>query len=161
MLTTQKGLDNALNKILPVQINGYWHRAVDHEHLNGPPPGAPPGSPPQPLWPGGPKRNGGRYTPIGGAEAVYLSSDIDVSAQEVNAVFEPPGGPRISIPKPPTVYFQVEALLLNVLDLTQKKVLLTLRTNETELTGRWRTISSPPTHLLVNFRQSCKSPRKF
>jgi RES domain-containing protein len=149
MLRTRRALGAALGRVKPIAIHGHWHRAVEHGLLLGPPPGKPPGANPEPLWPGGAPLKGGRYTPKGGAPAVYLANDPDVAAKEVNFVFEIPGGPRISIPKNPTTFIQVDVVLTRVLDLTDEDVRRALRTTESELTGNWRlSANEPPTHTL-------------
>ncbi len=68
-------LANALATVPFVSLGGPWHRAIDQEYLTKPPPGFPPGSPPQPLWPGGAKEKGGRFTPKGSFDTLYLCTD--------------------------------------------------------------------------------------
>jgi RES domain-containing protein len=70
-----------------IEITGPWVRAIDARLLTASPPGAPAGSPPQPLWGGGARMYGGRFTPKGSFDTLYLSSDLITVGLEIGAVF--------------------------------------------------------------------------
>jgi RES domain-containing protein len=148
-------LASALATVPFVSLGGPWHRAIDQEYLTKPPPGFPPGSPPQPLWPGGAKEKGGRFTPKGSFDTLYLCSDPTTAMLEVGAVFRPPKGPLISARRDPLTLTQAEGTLEAVLDLMNKDIQEALGTNEQELTGSWRTATNPPTHILGTAVQAC------
>lgn len=141
-------LANALAIVPLISLSGVWHRAIDQEYLTGPPPGFPAGSPPQPLWAGGAKANGGRFTPKGSFDTLYICSDPTTAMLEVGAVFMPPKGPLISARRNPLTLTQAEGALEAVLDLMNEDIQEALGTNEQELTGNWRTATNPPTHVL-------------
>lgn len=149
------GLARALAAVPLVSLSGVWHRAIDHEYLTRPPPGFPAGSPPQPLWAGGAKEKGGRFTPKGSFDTLYICSDSTTAMLEVDAVFMPPKGPLISARRNPLTLTQVEGVLEAVLDLMNEDVQEALGTNEPELTGSWRTATNPPTHILGAAAQAC------
>jgi RES domain-containing protein len=148
----RKALDGALKRVSLTSASGIWWRTVGHHLLLGPPPGASPGTPPQPLWPEGSSRFGARFTPKGGAPAIYLASEPTIALLEVNAVYLLPKGPAMAIPAAPQTVFQVDARVSKVLDLTDATTLKTLKTSVQELTGDWRYAMSsgtlPPTHVL-------------
>jgi RES domain-containing protein len=148
-------LANALATVPFVSLGGPWHRAIDQEYLTKPPPGFPPGSPPQPLWPGGAKEKGGRFTPKGSFDTLYLCTDPTTAMLEVGAVFRPPKGPLISARRDPLTLTQAEGTLEAVLDLMNKDIQEALGTNEQELTGSWRTTTNPPTHILGAAVHAC------
>lgn len=149
--------DKKLRKVLAgiplTSAGGLWARAVQHKYLVGPPPGAPPGSRPEPLWSKGSSLFGGRYTPKGGAPAIYLASDPNVALLETNAIFMPPKGPAVMAGAPPMVICQINVAVTNVLDLTDPAIVTSLGTSTAELTGDWRYDMGigrvPPTHALA------------
>ncbi len=149
------GLARALAAVPLVSLSGVWHRAIDHEYLTGPPSGFPAGSPPQPLWAGGAKEKGGRFTPKGSFDTLYICSDPTTAMLEVDAVFKPPKGPLISARRNPLTLTQAKGVLEAVLDLMNEDVQEALGTNEPELTGKWRTATNPPTHVLGTAVQAC------
>lgn len=134
-------------------VHGPWYRVVDYSVLTGPPPGMPDDIPPQPLWPGGPKRRGARFTPLGGADALYLTSDPLTAFAETNRVFLVPGGPIFPLRAVPTVVLTIEGVIADVLDLTDPAILEQLGTTIAEVTGDWRYSQSlgqiPPTQRLA------------
>jgi RES domain-containing protein len=124
---------------------------VAFRYLQRPPPGGEPSDPPQPLWPGGASRYGGCFTPVGGADTIYLASDSDTASREAQAVLQPTGGPPVTIVRAPWVVISVEDSLSGVLDLTDPDVQDLLGTSLAELTGVWQVAPprrKPPTHLL-------------
>jgi RES domain-containing protein len=81
---------------------------------------------------------GGRYTPKGGAPAIYLASDPNVALLETNSIFMPPKGPAVMAGVPPMVICQIDVSLTNVLDLTDPAVVASVGSSTQELTGDWR-----------------------
>jgi len=148
-------LAKALATVPLVSLGGTWHRAIDQEYLTKPPPGFPAGGPPQPLWPGGAKRNGGRFTPKGSFDTLYLCSDPTTAMLEVGAVFKPPKGPLVSPKRNPLTLTQADGWLDAVLDLMSEDTQAMLGTNQQELTGHWRTTTNPPTHVLATAVEAC------
>lgn len=147
----------ALRQVLPTlptrAIHGPWYRVVDYAALQGPPPGTPSESPPQPLWPGGPKRTGARFTPRNSFDSIYLASDPTTAFAESNRVFLVPGGPMFPLRAAPTVMLTVDGIIGDVLDLTDITIQAVLETSAAELTGDWRysqsTGATPPTQRLA------------
>lgn len=148
------GLARALAAVPLISLSGVWHRAIDHEYLTGPPPGFPAGSPPQPLWAGGAKENGGRFTPKGSFDTLYICSDPTTAMLEVGAIFRPPKGPLTSARRNPLTLTQAEGALEAVLDLMNEDIQEALGTNELELTGS-RAGANPPTQVLGAVVQAC------
>lgn len=146
-----------LRQVLPTLptrvVHGPWYRAVGYAVLQGPPSEAPPGSSPQPLWPGGPKGKGARFTPKGGFDSIYVASDPDTAFAESNRVFLVPGGPTFPLRSAPTVTLTIDGIIVEVLDLADATILANLGTSIAELTGDWRYTQStgaiPPTQLLA------------
>ena len=118
--------------------HGPWASVVALANLQTPPPGAAPGSPPQPLWPGGAPRSGGRFTPKGGAPAVYLASEPMTALAEVEAVFEDTGETWHYLDHRPYGVFCMNGIVPAILDLTEPVVCAALGTEEQELRGPWR-----------------------
>lgn len=130
-----------------IEVAGPWVRAIDARLLTEPPPGAPAGSPPQPLWGGGARMHGGRFTPKGSFDTLYLTSDLLTAGLEIGAVFGKAG--TVSPTKDPFTVVTVKGHLTNVLDLTDEAVRRELATTLPELTGPWRIEKDPPTHRLA------------
>jgi RES domain-containing protein len=141
----------ALRKVLPtlprIALRGPWYRAVNDDHLTGPPPGSPPGSGVQPLWPGGAARRGARFTPrsvapagsnrVGrGIDALYLTEDELTPLVEVAGVLRPAGS-AVPLLFEPQVMLTVDGVLSDVLDLTDVAIQQALGTTHQELTGSW------------------------
>lgn len=140
-------LESVLDSIATHRVAGLWARAVAHDYLAGPPPGAPPGTGPAPLWPGGPGLFGARYTPTGGAPSIYLAENSAVALLEVEAVVAVGGRELLTGARPFTV-LQVDVRLDAVLDVCDSAIRSSLGTNLQELTGNWLLSSDPPTQLL-------------
>jgi RES domain-containing protein len=142
-------LAKELGSVPLIQLAGPWHRAIDQEYLTKPPPGFPPGGPPQPLWPGGARSSGGRFTPKGSFDTLYLCSDPVTAMLEVGAIFNLPKGGVGASKRNPLTLSVVDGLLNAVLDLTDDGILDALGTNRQEITGHWRLTMTPPTHVLA------------
>lgn len=140
-------LRRAIQTVPLVERAGPWVRAIDARYLTAAPPGAPPGSPPQPLWGGGARLHGGRFTPKGSFDTLYLASDLVTAGLEIGAVFGPVGA--VSATKDPFTVVTVNGSLTAVLDLTDEAVRETLQTTLPELTGPWRIARDRPTHRLA------------
>lgn len=93
--------------------------------------------------------HGARFTPKRAFNTLYLASDVTTALLEVGAVFAPPGAPLLSSRRNPLTLTQVEGALSAVLDLTDSAVQAAPATSDHELTGAWRTLPSPPTHILA------------
>lgn len=130
-----------LGAVLPrlprVTLHGPWSRAVGFHLVTSPPPGAPAGSAPQPLWPGGARLRGARFTPRDGVDSLYLATDPVTALAEVVAVFQPRGGPAVTLKSQPWVVVTVDGVLHDVVDLTSPDVQRELGTSIQELTGEW------------------------
>lgn len=140
-------LRRALAAVPLIEVAGPWVRAVDARQLTAPPPGAPAGSPPQPLWGGGARLFGGRFTPKGSFDTLYLASDLVTLGLEIGAVFGTAGA--VSPTKDPFTVVTVNGQLTAVLDLTSEPVRTVIGTTIQELTGPWRIEKEPPTHRLA------------
>lgn len=136
-----------LRTVLPtlprIPLRGPWYRAVNHDYVAGPPPGATPGSPPQPLWSGGAARQGARFTPratSGGLappiDCLYLAEDELTPLLEVTSVLRPAGG-TIGLVFEPQVMMTVDGVLTDVLDLTDTAIQAALAITHQTLTGHW------------------------
>ena len=73
--------------------------------LQGPPPDSK--GRPQPLWQGGPSRDGARFTPKGEFGSIYLASEPVTALKEVAALFDDLNPIRTQ----PWVVFAVEGFL--------------------------------------------------
>jgi RES domain-containing protein len=130
-------------------LDGPWLRGVDADLLTKPPPGFPARSRPQPLWGGGAKLKGGRFTPKGSFETLYLASDLLTLGMEMDKVF-PRGGATPGAPLPnPFTTVHVAGRVRNVLDLTSAATRRKLGTTVAEITAPWRLEPDPITHELA------------
>ena len=150
MLPTDE-LQQLLLELPLVRHIGPWSRVLGYHLLQGPPPSS--RGNPQPLWPGGPFRDGARFTPKGEFGSIYLASEPVTALKEVAALFDDIGPIRTQ----PWVIFAVEGFLESVLDLTDPSVRKRLGVSLAELTGDWRFSQElyltgdgplPPTQLL-------------
>jgi RES domain-containing protein len=166
MLPSQ-GLRTVLPTLPRAALRGPWYRAVNFDHLGGPPPGSPAGARVQPLWAGGASRKGARFTPRasgtgapgaarGGIDALYLAEDELTPLVEIAGVLRPPGSP-VALLFEPQVLMTIDGVLADVLDLTDATAQQALGTTHQELTGSWVVPQSihlagqgplPPTQLL-------------
>ncbi len=85
---------------------------------------------------------GGRFTPKGAFETIYLAEDPVTAMAEVSGVLYSPEFPMPQTVQPPWVFVTVEGILVRVLDLTVTEVQSALVTNPQELTGAWRHIQA-------------------
>jgi RES domain len=156
----------ALRRVLPtlprIPLRGPWYRAVNFDHLAGPPPGSPSAIAAQPLWPGGAARKGARFTPqaapgASGIDCLYLAEDELTPLQEIASVLRPPGSP-VPLLFEPQVLLTIDGVLTDILDLTDAGTQAALGTTRQELTGLWLLQQSsylagkgplPPTQLLA------------
>jgi RES domain-containing protein len=142
----ERKLRVALQSVPPVAIGGPWVRAIDARLLQGAPPGEPEGSQPQPLWGGGARLHGGRFTPRGSFDTLYVASDLATLGLEIGSVLG--AGKGVSRMKDPFTVVHVDGRMTHVLDLRDGTVLEALGTTVDEMTGSWRVEVAPPTHRL-------------
>jgi len=85
------------------------------------------------LFAGGPRRVGGRYTPMEGPDTLYLASSERAANAEWKAGFQAlfPG-----VEHPPKTVFATKVNLTRVLDLSTDEIQTALRTNSAELAGQ-------------------------
>jgi RES domain-containing protein len=139
-MLTGEALRHSLEVIPPIRIAGVYWRVVTASSLLGLVIGSG-GQPtvtrlnPKLLFAGGPGRVGGRYTPIGGPDTLYLAS----SERAANAEWE--AGLSALFPNvhlPPKVVFSANIVLDRVLDLSADPVRQALETNVAELSRPWK-----------------------
>lgn len=138
-------LARVLGKVQLITSHGPWSRAVAFQNMLSPPPGVT-GSP-QPLWGGASRLAGGRFTPRGGFDSIYLAGDPVTAFIEVSALILLPGGP-VPVRSAPWVVVSVAGWLDQWLDLTAAATLAALGSNEQEVTGTWVKLAHPPTQVL-------------
>ena len=138
-------LKAALAKVRRISVHGPWSRVVGFRYLLKAPGGR---GAPQPLWGGGAKIAGARFTPKGGFDSIYLASDPITAMHEVQALVMLPGVP-VPLRTPPSVVVTVDGIVSHVLDLTDSATLKTLGTNPQEMTGVWVMAANPPTQALA------------
>jgi len=101
------------------------------------------------LYAGGPVRDGGRFTPKGGAESLYTGETEHTARSEkrqaagFHAVSRKSRGIEVA--------YSLNATLSGVLDLTDSSVVQKLNTSRSELVEPWRYRpdgKTPPTHIL-------------
>jgi RES domain-containing protein len=88
----------------------------------------------EPLFDLGPRRSGQRYTPIGGARALYVSEQQSTSYVESTGMFDSVSSQRDA---PVAVILQFRVDLDAVLDLTLEPNQNALNTSREELTSSW------------------------
>ena len=141
----------AINSLAPSGRPGPFSRFVAYRHLVPHSAGSPPAAGPKPLYGMGSVAAGGRFTPRGSFETVYLAEDPITALAEVSGFFRGHGGIVFTVRTIPVVHVAVDAILLAVLDLTLGTVQTALGTTRMELTGDWRSSDpgvEPPTHML-------------
>ena len=137
-MLAESDLTAALNGINPRTAHGFYSRFVEFRRLSATRAHPAPGQ--RPLWGLGSKLYGGRFTPKGAFEAIYLAEDPVTAMAEVTGVLYSPQAPMPITAQPPLVLITVEGILLRVLDVTVSAVQNALGTNGQELTGAWRHI---------------------
>lgn len=143
-----RALANALRRASLTPYEGVLYRAVHAATLYGFKKAA--GYTPRPLYDLGPPAGGARFTPQGGAPALYLADDYETSLHEYLQV-----GRHVRL-RPPVgtgaiVLFVAEVRLERVLDLTNTPVRAIVGTTAGELREPWRFRRdgrTPPTHRL-------------
>ena len=96
-------------------------------------------NPPEPLYYLGSAASGGRYTPLGGPAGLYLASDQPTACSEIQDLFTDPSGMPLPLKaNDPVTMVYVEVCLQAVLDLTDFRVLRTLRVTRSTISGEWR-----------------------
>jgi|HubBroStandDraft_3_1064219.scaffolds.fasta_scaffold339695_1 RES domain-containing protein len=148
-MLAERDLRKALRRVNSQPAHGYYSRFVEFRHLSA---GSRASAGPKPLWSLGSKLYGGRFTPKGSFETVYLAEDPVTAMAEVSGVLYCSQAPMPRTPQPPWVLITVEGILLRVLDLTAPEVQAAVGTNSQELTGAWRQVQAAgrlaPTQIL-------------
>lgn len=124
----------AIIATLPViPYEGLCYRIVDFATLTG-------FDPMIPLYTLGPGRNGQRYTPKGGPNALYVAEDINTAHAEYHRVARivVVADPSYNPTPNPTVHLTIQVNLERVLDLADPAIQADLGTTTAELTGPWR-----------------------
>jgi RES domain-containing protein len=131
-------LARVIPTLTPVVAHDPWSRIVSYDALSSAPPGSPPGSPPEPLWPGGSRKNGQRFTPKGGFDTIYIACDPNTANAETLRTLVAPDGSIITLKAPPGVLLNITGYLTQIIDLTDMSIQNQLGTSTLELTGEWR-----------------------
>jgi RES domain-containing protein len=125
-------LRRALRRVPLIVADGPFHRFVDlwfvHQNLAG-------GKKTEVLAGLGAKMLGGRFTPRGAFETLYVATTAATARIEAESRITASG--VADAPSKPYVHFVVRGRLQKVLDLTDAGVLATLKTTEDEMTGPW------------------------
>jgi RES domain-containing protein len=149
-MLAESALGSALDKVTPIKLAGKFWRVVATSSLLGLVRGEN-GLPevtriyPNLLFAGGPRRVGGRYTPMEGPDTLYLASSERAANAEwkagLQALFS-------DVELPPKTVFATEVNLTRVLDLSTDEIQRTLRTNSAELAQPWKARNRPVTQTL-------------
>jgi RES domain-containing protein len=163
MLSAQE-LQQVLPTLPRTVVHGLWTRALAFQYAVIPPPGSPLGTSPDPLWPGGARDRGARFTPKGSFDSIYLASDPITALMEVSLVLQNPNAPAFTMATPPWVVFAVEGIVTEIVDLCDNAIQSSLNTSLQELTGEWAYSQSiylnrqgplPPTQMLGQAAYDC------
>jgi RES domain-containing protein len=163
MLSAQQ-LQQTLPALPRVTVHGLWTRVLALRYAVVPP-GASPGASSNPLWSGGARNRGARFTPKGGFDSIYLASDPITALMEVSLVLQNPNAPVFTMATPPWVIFAVEGVITEVIDVCSSAIQSLLNTNLQELTGDWAYYQSaylinqaplPPTQILGQAAYDCR-----
>jgi len=149
-MLAESALRSALDKVTPIKLAGKFWRVVATSSLLGLVRGEN-GLPevtrihPNLLFAGGPRRVGGRYTPMEGPDTLYLASSERAANAEWKAGLQAlfPG-----VELPPKIVFATEVNLTRVLDLSTDEIQRALRTNSAELAQPWKARNRPVTQRL-------------
>ena len=139
-MLAEPDLIRALKRIKAQPAHGFYSRFVEFRHLSAAGPRPVPG--PKPLWGLGGMLYGGRFTPKGAFETVYLAEDPVTAMAEVSGVLYASQVPMPRTAQPPWVLITAEGILLRVLDVTVPEIQTAVGTNPQELTGAWRHIQA-------------------
>ena len=131
-MLAKSALGSALDRVTPIKLAGKFWRVVATSSLLGLVRGEN-GLPevtrihPNLLFAGGPRRVGGRYTPIEGPDTLYLASSERAANAEwkagLQALFS-------DVMLPPKTVFATDVNLTRVLDLSTDEIQRTLRTTQ-------------------------------
>ena len=131
-MLSEAELKRALRRVALIGADGPFHRFVDlwfvHQNLAG-------GKKTEVLAGLGAKMLGGRFTPRGTFETLYVATTAATARIEAESRITASG--VVDAPSKPYVHFVVRGRLQKVLDLTDAGVLATLKTTEDEMTGPW------------------------
>jgi RES domain-containing protein len=94
------------------------------------------------LFAGGPRRVGGRYTPMEGPDTLYLASSERAAIAEWKAGLQ---ALFAGVELPPKTVFATEVNLTRVLDLSTDEIQRALRTNSADLAQPWKARNRPVT----------------
>jgi RES domain-containing protein len=149
-MLAESTLRSALDKVTPIKLAGKFWRVVATSSLLGLVRGEN-GLPevtrvhPNLLFAGGPRRVGGRYTPMEGPDTLYLASSERAANAEWKAGLQAlfPG-----VEYPPKTVFATKVNLTRVLDLSTDEIQRALRTNSAELAQPWKARNGPVTQRL-------------
>ena len=97
------------------------------------------------LFAGGPRRVGGRYTPMEGPDTLYLASSERAANAEWKAGLQ---ALFAGVELPPKTVFATKVNLTRVLDLSTDEIQRALRTNSAELAQPWKARNRPVTQRL-------------
>jgi RES domain-containing protein len=132
----ESALRAKLQSIPSIPAHGPFSRCVGLHHLL-PKGKLLPAAPPQPLWGMGSKVAGGRYTPRGLFETIYLAEDTVTALTEVTAVVMTGSGVT-TLATNPWALVSVRGVLLSVLNLVDAAIVVQMGTTAQELSGEWR-----------------------
>lgn len=131
-MLSEDELKRALRRVPLIGAEGPFHRFVDlwfvHQNLAG-------GKKTEVLAGLGAKMLGGRFTPRGTFETLYVATTAATARIEAESRITASG--VVDAPSQPYVHFVVRGRLQKVLDLTDAGVLATLKTTEEEMIGPW------------------------
>jgi len=119
-----------------LSMKGHAYRVIDYKYLAA----NPPLHPNRFLYGLGAPTAGARFTPKGGASAVYLAEDQATAFDEANPVqaILRQIDPGLVAPTPPGVHASIIYELDSVLDVTNQGVQSALGTTRAELMSHWR-----------------------
>ena len=131
-MLSERELRQALRRVPLISIEGPFHRFVDlwfvHQSLVG-------GKGTKVLAGLGAQMLGGRFTPRGAFETLYVATTAETARIEAESRLTASG--VIDAPSKPYVHFVVRGRLQKILDLTDAFVLGTLRTTVEQITAPW------------------------
>ena len=163
MLSPQE-LQQVLPTLPRAAVPGPWTRVLALRYAVIPPPGASLGASPDPLWAGGARNRGARFTPKGGFDSIYLATDPITALMEVSLVLQNPNALYFTMATPPWVIFAVDGVVTDTVDLCNPAIQSSLNTTFQELTGDWSYSQSlylnsqgplPPTQVLGQAAYDC------